>query len=1354
MRYEKLYTTDTLDFHNFNEPFRRAELNFKKLSKDLSDILLNIENTRIYTDTDKITLITNGVKDKFYIDESNKIIKLESDVTLKFDSFLKKSTGSEVYSYIEPLNLEEISMAMLDDGFLKKRMSFKAKILKADFFASNMMSIDEIDNTSFREGSTVSVDSMENINIDGTVTDSSVLNVQESKKLFFHKLEPYDSVKFSTGNITEVKADRLDGTLEFSTSATFTNPDSNISVKEAKSICYEHGSPIQDQVSIDNPGKNAPINKNSIDSIFSLFVTVQDKMFKKLGITREYGASSTLPDDSILMKEETEGIIDAFFDQLISPTIDTIDEYETIMNGLCQVGDDDFIDKDFNIPGGKVYLGFDYDNMSSVLNSRALRRIFTGEDGPEIGKTLMASSYLKDVSVLQSFLEIGELLGYSIDMSKASSSDLIQYIKDVTTTICKMNISALLGDKEIPKISVGSFKKIFVRPMLDSFSVGYMDPLIRLPFFINIPKELVIVEPSISILFQGLSIAIPLLVEPSYNPDVNAFTIQGPSSIGFSRSSIKKLPLLQKPQNYEQINYRLFSASKQLLPTGGYYDNSNCEKRVKANLYRNINSIDAEAIIAKLTENPVYLLLPEGHALPPAVAIAKMASDIICEINSTVSIADVSIGDFFSKIISTEQTSSSTTSPSGCMTAVSSTDLVKEDTKLSIDGADFINNKGEATVHVRKTELFSVGELTIESWTTVGSDEYIAKLSALSVSIKTSIDNYFNPISYEDMNTGVKPELKTLKTKDEIVLSGESTDIMAEYLDFYDPRDGFSKSTTGNSNGDFTSFEGVPSGLEDKYGYGVYHMASSAARAFCQGSDIAVPHFASGDIEYFFFFPDSNQSSEISNLPYGKYGTLSDCVKAGERVSVVIKSGSDITVMTSGSNAGYIVTNQASVKVSSDPLLYKNGTESLFVIIDKNNEYKVLYLGFNVTASVSLMGVVDCEDPRVPMFEMFNDRNILGGVNQMIGGSVDFNNPFAGLNLARFSNSSPRGLNLKPSVAADNGECDGATSEINPGVFENISSLRHIDPDTPSSWNDLSGKVPANISFNLHANISGYALGTFAGLTSISSKDSSIIIPVSIGTIDGYEDDVGDILAQGKSPEEVADMNVTEANVKYICGGKNCSFVSETEDYTEYEMNVEDVLSKYSEDIEMPGGTYAVDGNQFAISQSSGPEQTSIIDANVAIQGGEPTARAAGTILLSGLGISSMQYSFKHEGSDPKYPIATSSSGFQETVLVNGNKIVSTLSTSMPTIMSSDEFTPNEHDFFSFKIAGNILKMFVKKSQTPYGGPGRAIAKDFVNPDQGSGNGNGGSGGDTGNYTADPLFTVYDGTSLNSRAGV
>ncbi len=629
----------TLDFQNINIPFATAQKNRLLLDRSAEKLLKDTEKLRIYTDKDNITIISNGIKDRFYIDSSTQEVNSLGNFTLKANKYTKEDTNPLLISTSSVINLKEAATLMTDLNFMPKAHVFSRIINLNDVKYSNMLGKDEfIEDLMPRSEEVHLMDVL--VGEETNIKDTSIISYEYAKEFLVHKTISVDSISVSGDTISNIISSSL-----YTEDAVFKseyNPSLDtdlVSLEEMSDNLYTTEivaiSPITVDVVL---SAGTPINKNRLLEISSGYVSRIDKKAKKItiGDTREEAE-----DGHVLSNNETRNIMDTFFTQATDSTINSLSEFYGYLRELCDTGPG-MLPKDFILEGKKAYIGFDYGNMYSVLNTSAIQDILFVKKGEYEkgvdGITLYSASYFKDQEEINKLSAYAQMLNFEIDISKQKLATTFDEIRKVVAKLCIMTPDIIPPDSNPPIFPVPDVSNLsIIPPLFISIFSPVMFPMIVVPLYQDIKefKPFYIFEPTFTQYFNTAEI--PYIFPPYYYEMVKTMNVSPPL---FDTRTDRITPKILSAPKFQPLldscNYRAISGATETMAIFSAEDN--CRVRYIGTSNRTLNMMDAAAILHNLNITESSYSMRDGYIISIPETIASMIYNIMVCMSSTAEI--------------------------------------------------------------------------------------------------------------------------------------------------------------------------------------------------------------------------------------------------------------------------------------------------------------------------------------------------------------------------------------------------------------------------------------------------------------------------------------------------------------------------------------------------------------------------------------------------------------------------------------------------------------------------------------------------------------------------------------------
>jgi len=1330
--YEKAEISDTLELQCYNEPYKRVFLDLQRIEKVIEKTNKEAEKHSVFTESDRINFVSNGIDDRFFVDETSDKIKTINKTVLVFKRFFKKNNKPIDSDYDGPVSVGEISKKLEDYGILEYLKVFDNLVKKTKYPESNLISYKDMKEMVFENNSFVEVSSLQNIVSD--ITDNSAITQDIVKKLYLTK-ETKDGLKVKVSSIypQELSANIIEAQdVVFNEDSVFES-NCNISIKKATEELYKKNENIRSGIEIINPSLFSPANKKEVDKFSDYLLKNNSPIFNSLKINRNKVSFEDLDDKIILMREEAEAIIDSFFKNIISPKIENIKDYKELISNSCAAQLNDFIKKDFSIEGGKIYLSFDYDNMYSVLNNEAIKQIlfdYNEDVNQETPVTLKTKSYMRDFSVVSSFNSIVELLGYKLNIEKDSIAKTFEVFQKVICDISSLRISKVMETPEILPALPEMATSIDIKPiLLKNFNTGYIESFYQVPTFFKTDENL-LVQP-------------PIFISPKTNISSENTYFNKNIDIPIYNNKYQELPIISPELQFGSKKYQnnIFTLSQSAaIIKAGAINNSMCSVdfysaseqsndiavvcktstgnngRILGISSRQINYIDANVAINKAIGAGLAKFLitskRDGCVLHPAKSVVKIVSDVFCEasetINSSVS-KNLTFENFLKSSLNQTQTGENRNSSLKCGYNGNALDRASS-LSIIIDGEAVVDGYGNSIGNSRfkDSELLHFWQPPhIEEWMAIDSAEYVAAIKSSAFSLSSSINGYFSGRIYDE----VKDDLTRVRSSeitdmDEIISGSNQNKMMREYLRFTDLSD-VNKKIQEETYWDLVSLN--MSGYGDDSRISVIRTKKPSAKAF----------------EYIKGMGNSG-FTEIKIIVDGPV--------------VVVVSYLSNSLDEKGNQ--YIIYDLYTYKTNVSIISDADGKASGVMLSADGRNNNIVLKGSDKIGSVSSLNTVDCG--KVGMDILTIDEINLGVRNDIVNlydtpfaeisvdggfsfGSNDSNGTDAleaidsgtGFNsfVSELENQNSGYRYNIPSLATGFSSCfdDGLQEEstnksgIDGTKWENISSTDYFDPNIPESKKNLVGEIPANLSFILvlpalyiaEENI----IFNRRNLRIRSSMQNTFRIPISIGVIDGKKGDNGDILAQHAL--EIKDDNAED--IIYIhANGKTASFKEETDSHTVYEVKIKDLLGRATYSAKLPDGNIVdnIKGDRLPVLKRRPLSDDNYIvfkELGINILGPGNNI-SANSVNITDMLVSSQQFSIKHSGANPERPIITSFSGSQEISQVGGT-FTSSINNAAPYRQCAGT-EAGDNQFFTIIPNGEKIEFHILKTNPPLGGPG------------------------------------------------
>ncbi len=760
---------ETLDFQNFNIPFIVAQKNKELIEKYTKKLTEDVEKLRIYTETDKITVISNGIEGRFYFSQDAYTLNIEGEVTLKSDAYTKET---EDFSNIEPesiLNLEESSYFMIEEGFLPVSNTFMSVITKQDIPYSNMLSLTEFIVNVFSKTGAFDAPEVSSLNVDNNdiLDDGSIISYGDALDMLVHRDVPTDSVIIGNDDILFLESDSV-GIHDVLFVDGFVPVDNmeTVSVGYLNEFVYPVHIDASGPIFIKNETLKgaAPINKKQLMSMSGNYISSVDNLAHNVLIVED---REDIPEDAIISNKEAHVIIENFFYDINSSSIDSIAEFREYLSALCDT-EDDFLSNSYTIKEGKVYLGFDYNNMNSIFNSLAIKDILFGRvgeyDKDSDGITHFSARYFKSQADISKLSAYGEALGIEIDVSRQRLASTFDAIRRIVAKLCIMTPD-IIPPVDVPDFPVfdpiGEPVLSIIPPVVSPFYMPIILPKLTAPIYVSIPSTIIVIPPIITPIFRD--VYLPTLVVQPYYEILRTLPVMPPIMMSSTLSYRTIMPIISGP-TYVDINRPCFTRRDGPIDTMVAFDaDGECKERFIAISNRTINMIDASALFSKMDISSAgYGVYDTGHiATIPEMIAFMLYNTLIC----AASISDMPVNIDFCEKVLVEVIDEPKYIVGFCTNDTEDEGGVTTEEKLApgkyfiLNGVivdEYGNINGEHII--TESEMFSAPQIVLSDFSQVSGTENATKSNDAADLIGSDIKSYVDPFRKSTRSVNVPTE--------------------------------------------------------------------------------------------------------------------------------------------------------------------------------------------------------------------------------------------------------------------------------------------------------------------------------------------------------------------------------------------------------------------------------------------------------------------------------------------------------------------------------------------------------------------------------------------------------------------
>lgn len=1301
--------TDTLDFENVNAPFIVLGKNQYFLTQKAEKIRNFVSKLDVFTDKDAISLRSNGIKDYFKLGMKGLRLNVYGDILIKSSAYTKDDTPENLITDTTPINMKELRAEMLNLGFLEKNHTYTSLLDKSLLLLSNMVSFSGMESSCIeRDVSVVSLVSPECIMSDRK-NGTELVDRGTMQDEFIHKILKMDQLNVSSDNVAIARFDSsLAQFIEFENGYEPKIGNDAISIKYGKEHGYIIDEEMRAPVYINNPGNNnSPINKKKAIEFSDMYISKDEMRSVNIIIDRD---SPIMESDFVVSSVEAREFIDNYINRILDPSIDSIDEFKGYLGYLCEIGDD-YIGYDFAIKGGKVYLGFDYNNMYSIFNSEAIQRVLfekTGQYDTTLGIVFDASRYFKDQKEIDKLAAYSQQVNFEFDISKDTVAQVFKQIQGIVGKLCMMTPDVVSVDVKPVEVPVFKPNSVILSPSFPSYIVAYTSSYIVAPVFIKEYKPFYFVQPRLDtrmytylsnlfiqapIYFKELKLTIvtPLTLSPItriYSP----VSLKTPypsgraEAVSFTREDgVEDRLVIFKAENGCRNRYKVTSTRTVNMMDVGivmpatrvegkffWYDKEESIVMTKPKFMQSLLS----DIICKTNEKSDYFFNINIHAGENGGGLYSSTNDISvrCRINEAAEeddrtipekIIDTFDSDFFSlNGVTIDNNGDETGEAIFSETEITDIDTIMSSVKF--DGwEDFRGVKYMSVVDEISTKLHDaieqyVSTRRIDKWSQIeAEDSMVDIVSVNNISRGVFLAEYIN------VEWPSSPEYDFRSVGDPLGIWSSSLNVSASLIDVVLPYDNI---LVGNTTG------------QDAISDRVDYMNSP-------------PSPTPGSNKIYIWSPSIvGNETKIDNFPYSPLDSSSQGV-----ISVFSPT---IFVWNNGPIYHYDIAGDQNAEITVgtkeiDVIVYSDGTSLT------ERRHIITYMGEHTI----ILGKTD--DYATPTPSSFS-RDICDPWDSpyKIYGVLDLENDIqvspAMITYTMFL--SMRGTNVKMVNVNStlNGGCgekiDDLSSGISTTIRENTSTLEDIDSAT---LNQAEGETPGAISMILNMQAMKL-LPPSANSTADVVETTRVKLCITLGVVDGMKTDDGDILAQGMSQEEIDAIIGSAEPTTYVAPNrvvKDNTSVSRVapkgKEATKFTMDLESILKDnlISSETGKPFFEYfdPVDGDIKVSDMIIAPDTANMEDFV-----------AVGTVTVGDFSSSGLSYYYKHAGQDPTRPVVHGYQGSSEIDFIGGKKLVATVPSPLPNvIVTNSENADDIIDNMSI-TSGEYVSVFLNRNNIQF----------------------------------------------------
>ncbi len=1275
--------TDTLDFENVNAPFIALDKNQYFLTKKAENLWNSVKNLRIFTDKDAIDLHSNGVNNFFKVKLKSSELEVLGDVVILSDGYVKDDTPDEYKTGTTPLNMKELIVAMQDNGFLKRERVYTDMLKKSQLLLSNMIPYSDMLLSCISKEN----DTVELVNpsaVSDNMIDENIVDRKTMTDEFIHKTIQFEQLNISNDNISSLTAESaIFSDVRFVDGYTPSEDSDAID----RQFAIDNGESSRENIIgtpkvIDPIGQRTPINKTKAIELTDGYISKTDKEAENIIIKR---ASVTVEDDFIVSSDEAKQFIEDYFANILDPKIENIDEFKNYLSSLCDI-EIDYLDYTFSISGGKIYIGFDYNNMHSIFNSEAIERILfeeVGEFDIGLGITFDASRYFSNQEDVDKLAAYAQIVSRDFDISRDTIGKVFKQIQGIVAKLCIMTPDAV-PEPEM-KIEVPVFKAAVVTtaPMFPTYVVSYIAPFLIQPFYMQEYKVFILTEINLPNLSYNYSQ--PVLNGPYYIPDYIVSIATPP--VFTAIVDVYNGPTMSEPKVFKDTTYKTYSRRDGVSDRLVFFDTENgCKRRHKIVSTRTINMMEIGVVLKNIIMGEYFWYDYERSLVMSAPRmVASLMSDVACLIaektdyyvNFSVELGSNSVS-LFSDGTETG-TATSNCSMGGGDTGEDELTILQKIVKrfesnfFELNGIRFdpVNGNSNNPILVT-TELLgppeALGSSSFPSWETFEGNSYRALVEFFSDRVVALVDSYTEGRRLDKWNS---IQVKPLPMASLNELKAGNVDIfLAEYAKTsHEKSEEYVMSSVGDPFGVFASGLDVNVSVKEAvYPYDNVLVGNTGTQTMTDRIEYmkAPPPLESGSKKIYTWAPNFTANMQkIERMPYTPVSSSSQGV---------ISTFEPIIYVEETSNGSYrfdAAGGSISVSVGRamvDIITYFDGSA------EEEERYTLTAMGNTIVlgptestgAPSSISYARDMCDPWESPYQLYGILESGGQpypTMSMSGSLMPFM-MFAPIGMQRDIDIE----NVRATLQPDGGCGSHMTLEsgISPAIKENISTLDSIDTST---LKQEPGETPGALMMALNMQMSMYSpeIDPVTEAVKDKIKNGRVKLCMTFGCIDGKINGGGDILAQGLSQEEITAEAENANPVTYVAPTElfkqYCSLSRQTiggKKASVFTVELAALLETSAIDIETgePFNRY-YDPNDDAMKNAEvklSPEDS---------ESGE-NATSLGVVSVNSFASSGMSFLYKHAGQDPTKPVVQGYQGSAEINFVSGTKLVATVPSPVP----------------------------------------------------------------------------------------
>lgn len=1288
--------TQTIDIFSLNNPYMIKGTKFAYLTDRLRRMKTALDGVTPYSIGDKVSVRSDGIKDKIKIDIKSNRTVVEFDANIVVSNVIKKTYVSTY------LNIEELNLFLIDKGFLSYATVFGANIKKDDVRFSNFITKNEIDVAylTSSENHFVYNKGMKYIYDPDLDQDKVVLSEDEFDKRFLMSKKPESKITVSSDQIDSIEATRMVAKdISASTAYQYDGLD-------ASTLGYiaNHTISVASLVQTESLKMETRLDGGGITNLESLQyfrMSYADKNFPELieATSKSPMSDSNLTEtevgDYVVLGEDVIDMMEQKSDEIIGEKISSIDEFSSLIEGVCPVSNN-YLPLDFDT-GTPIYGGTNIGNGASLVNVVSFMDYISPISNKSMAIHNIASLYGKEDKLGIVLDYHAQLTGKRLDIALLDAGTLTDTLRLAICNLTHLNSTNI--PKKPEEITIEIKRQHYFIPLelsgLLDFKIPLVYPHIIVPRYIDIPNINLFIPMSAVFVNISKSIKYPNISAQAYIPIPQIPFI--PLQQQFGGGHVDVLRGVQSlfvpepmPMNPPESIHLIISDQFSNYLIFFYYD-SDLKERYVVESKRQFNMLEVFIIINKLktiftkeyyhlkgcseemVSRDYYIMYIVSKAIEKAYQESNMRFNVNLNFMSEKQDANDN----------NEQAPASNANRDLCDYGIS----VASKAEINSDAAsEIVNSELIHMESVTMSEILNADSINVPASELPIEDRIFEVIDNIASVIVEKTNTYVAG-KILDRDSDVDSKIYTFSELNGI----EEGDVLMDYITAFPAKRRYSYPQP--QKGVFSS-EGLM--LEKKNIMEIVHPFEAITFSSSiqdRGRRYDATPLSYGDKEmYVWKISDSSDSTELINTPVLHVDGSSDAVVNIYDKIILVEVTSPTSYDYFCVGIDFDVTSKAiqkngrtleTLSVDGKTLLFPREVASLKRKL-MSQDYIDDWRSPNVMSGFASMrmsiGDLDLPINTIP-------ENLFSGVKD----NSNIHLSHSPLSIAYRNNDS---FGMEATMFFDDTE-PSVSSGVDLTKIENISSLDSLDPNAPEQ---VPGTTPGAYSMTLSFDVSKYEPRIVSNQLIDTLKTGKVKMKINIGVIDGLQDSGGDILAQGFSQEEIPDtagvdpslyIHPHEVLIDYM-EAREYKHLTEDGDGFIHKIDLARIVAEQLNDASTGDSFNRFYNLVYSTYQTGDTFIDTVFDL-------KSSSMKAGDVLITNLQTKGVSFAYKHAGQNPASPVIRGYYGTSEIDFESGTRLIGTMPSPIPDSFIREEDVTTELMLENIELDSIQIAFFISK---------------------------------------------------------